>query len=179
MVNSVKNYNIWFAPKSNYIQLVVCLCFLLIVAICKTVRRLMSYGLLNLMFKAVNFFAAKNLKNRTWIAANNAKFAANSRRRVLTVVLLYTHLQHSVNWLFASTNQHLTGICTQFSFCLYFIFKPRNVLANKLVSYVEYVQLGNFKCTTRTEELCSWMTEASCVASVVTHVVSKLLTTFM
>ena len=58
-------------------------------------------------------------------------------------------------------------VCIQFSFGLYIILKPRNVLANKLVSYVQYVQLGNVKRTTHTEELRSRLPEVSCVAAVV------------
>jgi len=51
--------------------------------------------------KAVNFSRQKTSK----IAANNAKFAANSQCRVLTIVFLCTHPQYSVNRLFASTKQ--------------------------------------------------------------------------
>jgi len=74
--------------------------------------------------------------------------------------------QKSAGWGVALRSPALDRY-TQFSFCLYVILKPRNVLANKLVSYVQYVQLGNVKCTTRTEELRSRLPEASFVAPVV------------
>ena len=53
------------------------------------------------MSKAVNFLRQKTSK----ITGKSRQNMQNSWRHVLTIVLLYTHPQHSVNQLFASTNQ--------------------------------------------------------------------------